>query len=146
MYEIPYRIFCKLEIVLVLRSIVEMKRSMPSTALSSKTNENLPVFARNCFKTIIFNLILRVFSSPELWILVQKYYLYGNLNDLKDQLCLLYMFRMERCHILSSFSSGSSRRTPKATFARSLLVWMLQLLISFILIFFLKHSCLRFQV
>ena len=66
LYKIPYRIFCKLELVLVLRSIVEMKRSMPSIALSSKTNENFPVFTRNCFKTITFNLILRVFSSPEL--------------------------------------------------------------------------------
>ena len=39
-----------------------MKRSMPSIALSSKTNENRPVFARSCFKTIIFNLVLRVYS------------------------------------------------------------------------------------
>ena len=51
LHEIPNKIFCKLEIVLVLRSMVEMKRSMPSIALSSKTNENLPVFARKCFKT-----------------------------------------------------------------------------------------------
>ena len=64
LYKIPYRIFFKLELVLVLRSIIEMKRSMPSIALSSKTSENFPVFTRNCFKTITFNLIFRVFSSP----------------------------------------------------------------------------------
>ena len=51
LYKIPYKISCKLELVLVLRSIVEMKRSIPSITLSSKTNENLPVFARKCFKT-----------------------------------------------------------------------------------------------